>query len=341
MASVMVLVMASVMVLVMGDGDGDDVIPPEIITKLHQITLNRHHLICHSDVTNSFYSLPLDQNLQNPKKLNLHLPHAFFFHGSCNGLVLCSTSSAHFLNAHSLVVFNPTTKELVQLPECGFDKIINMLECDVMYAFGYDARTDDYKVVTFCYIHNNIDVYIYSLRSKRWTRPVVVNCPCDHSHPHSNGKTSPVVFVNGIIHWIAYKGPYCAPVIVGFSLSDETFTEVPSPKGVDIVRTSDCALVVVGEKLGVFLNDEVWLMSEYGVRESWFKISICGFDEIPMVDPVILDEDGKIVLVSGGLVRIYDVEEKCFCKSIDVSGNVEGLKVKGAYVESLVSPKFI
>ncbi|XP_076895721.1 F-box/kelch-repeat protein At3g06240-like [Bidens hawaiensis] len=262
------------------------------------------------------------------------MPHPFFFHGSCNGLVLAST--LHSVTPRSLVLFNPTTKELVELPECGFEKLIHMFECDVMYAFGYDSRTDDYKVVTFYYIDNNIDVYIYSLRSRCWSRPVVVGCPRDHSHPHYNGKSSPVVFVNGIVHWIAYNGEYCAPVIAAFSLSDEAFTEVPFPTEVDITCTSDCALLVVGEKLGVCLEDEVWLMNEYGVRESWWKISVHGFDEIPMV----LYEDGKIALVSSGLVWMYDVEGKCFCKIFDVSGDVKGLKVKGAYVESLVSPKF-
>ncbi|KAK9052806.1 hypothetical protein SSX86_029436 [Deinandra increscens subsp. villosa] len=312
--------------------------------KIHQNTSNRHHLISDSH-HNSLYSLPLiNQNDEKPKNLSLLFPHAYLFilHGSCNGLVFGSIDD--FIGNNSLVVLNPTTNELIELPESGYEMLNNLLEIDIMYGFGYDSVTDDYKVVTVSYFHynylippDNMSVHVYSLRNNTWRW--VVDSPYDHSH----GKSLPAVFVNGSLHWIANKCYDHLPVIVAFSLADEGFSEVPSPNlgnDVDIMSKSDCKLVVFGEKLGVFLEDEVWVMNEYGVRESWSRILIRGLNEIPVVEPKIFYEDGKILLVSGDRMWIYDVEEESFCKTVDVSRNIEGLKVKGSYVESLVSPKF-
>ncbi|KAJ0427924.1 putative F-box domain-containing protein [Helianthus annuus] len=319
---------------------------PQFI-KHHQNTLNHHHLICNSHNT-SLYSLPINpdnQSDQTPKNITCLSPHTdiFIFHGSCNGLVLCSTDDC--INCHSLVVFNPTTRELVTIPESGYDVISNLLEIDIMYGFGYDSVTDDYKVVTVSYFHYNylvapgdMCVCVYSLGEGNWRR--VDDSVYDHSH----GRSLPGVLVNGVLHWVACRGSDGLRVIVGFSLADETFSEVASPefgdRG-DVLSKRECRLVVVGETLGVFFGDVVWVMNEYGVRESWVEIVMCGIDEIPVGDPEIFYEDGRIVLVSGGVMWIYDVEGKAFCESIDISRKVKGLKVKGSYVESLVSPKFI
>lgn len=315
---------------------------PQFI-KHHQNTLNRNQLICAS-FSSSLYSLPCNQLEENPKKLSSELPHAdiFIFLGSCNGLVLGFAED--FVNAHSLVVFNPTTTKFVELPESGYEMVNKLLEIDIMYGFGYDASTDDYKVVTISYFRynfmrrpDNMFVHIYSLRNNTW------KCGIDSPYDHSHGRSLHGVFVNGFLHWIANKGSNRVPVIVAFNLADETFGEVPLPNldcHVDIMSKSSCKLVAFGEKLGLFMEDSVWLMNEYGVRESWSEILIHGLHEIPMIERKIFYEDGKLLLVSSGLIWIYDVEEGSFCRTIDISRNVTGLKVKGGYVESLVSPKF-
>lgn len=314
---------------------------PEFINR-HQNTHNRNHLICDSD-DGSLYSLPLNQQDEKPNKLNLQLPHSevFIFHGSCNGLVLCSSDD--FVSDHSLVVFNPTTKDMIELPQSSYEKINNLLEIDIMYGFGYDSVSDDYKVVTISYFHYNylippdsMSVHVYSFRSNTWKW--VVDSPYDHSH----GKSLPGVFVNGFVHWIGVKGSDGLPVIVAFSLANETFSEVPSPKmgnGVEVMCKSDCRLVGLGEKLGMFMEDEVWVMNEYGVRESWSKILIGGVNEVPVVEPKIFYDNGKILMISGNLMLMDDVKEGSFCGTTDISRDIKGLKVKGSYVESLVSPK--
>ncbi|XP_076908590.1 F-box/kelch-repeat protein At3g06240-like [Bidens hawaiensis] len=320
---------------------------PQFI-KTHQSTLNRHHMLCNHHNT-SLYSLTFNpHHLNNINNKNKPMdPHVgmLIFHGSCNGLVLACKDDA--IDTHSLVVGNPTTSEFVNIPEPGCEALSNMLDIDIVYGFGYDAASDDYKVVTVSYYHysylippNDMSVHVYSVRNNTWTQPV--DSPFDHSDGNVQNMHVPGVFVSGCLHWIACKGEFRVPVIAAFSLADEVFRELPLPGSVGVESMRGCKVVVVGEKLGMFLKDEVWLMNEYGVRESWLKIRIRGFDEIPMtVDPTIIYEDGKIVLVSDdGRIRMYDVEKECFCESVDISRNVKGFKVKGVYVESLVSPKF-
>ncbi|KAI3728168.1 hypothetical protein L6452_16799 [Arctium lappa] len=318
---------------------------PQFI-KTHQTTQIRNHLIFVS-YDHSLYSLPFHHHepqsvVSKPKKLRFDSHHVVFtLYGCCNGLVL--VSAHNFDGVHSLVVLNPTTRETVELPESKFEVISNWSEIEIVYGFGYDSLADDYKIVTISYFHNHylippesMSVHVYSLRTNTWRW--VIDSPYDFSY----GRFVSGVFVDGFLHWIAKKGCDLLPVIVGFSLADERFIELPSPclcNGVDIMTRNDCKLVVLGGKLGVFLDGEVWLMNRYGVKESWMKISIYGLDGIPMVEPMFLDEKGKILLVSRNVMLIYDVEERTLCKSVNTSQKLKDLKVRGTYIESLVSPK--
>ncbi|PWA13673.1 F-box associated interaction domain-containing protein [Artemisia annua] len=167
------------------------------------------------------------------------------------------------------------------------------------------------------------DVYVYSLRSDTWTK--VSNSPFDH---YSYDEIFPGVFVNGFLHWIAckdsdYGGDH--GVIAAFGLADEKFCEVPSPyfylyNDVNFLSVKDCKLVALGEKLAIFDHEEgvVWLMNEYGVKESWTKIVVHGFSESRMVEPMIFYDNGKIVFVNGKLEVLNHAEEKCLGKSHDV-----------------------
>nr|XP_043607670.1 F-box/kelch-repeat protein At3g06240-like [Erigeron canadensis] len=319
--------------------------------KTHRNTLNQNHLIFISN-NYSLYSLPSHQNheenvLLKPTKIQLELPHVEFnLQGSCNGLVLVSADDFDY--DHTLVVFNPTTREFVELPVSGYEMVDDLLEIDIMYGFGYDSVADDYKVVTISYFHYNylispdvMSVHVYSLRTNTWKS--VIDSPYDHSH----GKSLSGVFVNGFLHWIAKEkggSDHHLSVIVAFSIADEKFSQVPLPtyEGDDIMSKNDCKLVALGEKLAIFLEMEgvVWLMDEYGLGESWTKIIINGFNEVPLVEPMIFDENGKFLLASRDLILMYNVKERTFCNSLDISWNQKYVKIRGTYVESLVSPKF-
>jgi hypothetical protein len=87
------------------------------------------------------------------------------------------------------------------------------------------------------------------------------------------------------------------------------------------------------------VKGDVWLMNEYGVEKSWTKIVVHGFNEIPIVTHKVFYDNGKVLFLTSDLLLIYDVEERTFCKSVDISYMNISYFIS-AYAESLVSPKF-
>ncbi|GKA26997.1 F-box associated domain containing protein [Tanacetum coccineum] len=275
-------------------------------------------------------------------KDELHKHHLIFWNGSCNGLVLACAFNPYLDLIHTFFVSNLTTRDCVEFPVCWHEFSNVRDECSVT-GFGYDSVKDDYKVVTISKssLQRVNDVHVYSLRSNTWRK--LSNSPYEHSSNWCGNKRKRLsgVFVNGFLHWIAGKDSDHG-VIVAFSLADEKFSEVPDWKNyADILSGSDCLLVALGEKLAIFrsVKGEVWLMNEYGVKESWTKIVLHGFDKITNVEPVIFYNNGKLVVVTHDpMMMIYDLEQETFCKSVEISEKIY-TRVKCAYVESLVSPK--
>ncbi|KAK9052805.1 hypothetical protein SSX86_029435 [Deinandra increscens subsp. villosa] len=315
---------------------------PQFI-KTHQATLNRKHFITQLD-SSSLFSLPFNYPKQaailTPTELHLDLNpdrpeiDMFTFHGSCNGLILVSGHDVD--GGHTLLVINPVTTELLEIPETDYD----FPSIDIVFGFGYDSVTDDYKVVTISFSPpeeippDEVSMDVYSLKTNTWSRDV-----CDFPYDHTSRKSYSGVFVNGFLHWIAKKdsfGDDGLRVIVAFSLADEKLSELALPES-----CKKKLFLVSGEKLGVFMGGELWVMDEYGVPGSWKKIVIHGFDKDPDKDPdgerepVVFYEDGYVVVVSGNRVSMYDIEGR-LCRRI----NGKNFEVRGVCVESLVSPKF-
>ncbi|XP_023730685.1 F-box/kelch-repeat protein At3g06240 [Lactuca sativa] len=158
-------------------------------------------------------------------------------------------------------IWNPSISDVSTLPRYSMPSI-----CDdpirILFRFGFDPKTDDYKVVklasflqppsfmdpivaailgtNFFVVKEWLQVEVYSMRKGSW-----------------KGKEQ---------------------TIVAFDLGLETFCEIPVP---DFVRDFSLykrfnALGVLGGKLCVMscVEDgecEVWVMDEYGVAESWVK----------------------------------------------------------------------
>ncbi|GKA47854.1 F-box associated domain containing protein [Tanacetum coccineum] len=322
---------------------------PEFIKK-HQKTLNQNHLLFLSKYYTP-YSLPFIHHgeISRPTELlfKSHDPDLFTFHGSCNGLVFASVWDSY--NVHVFVIFNPTTRDLVELPKPG-NESRNVYNVHKLYGFGYDSVTDDYKSVAISFEDYNCLfrryhrddkmtlVNVYSLKSNTWRQVTDL--------PYGHGKCLSLfgVFVNGFLHWIVKNRSNKSLVIVAFSLADEKFSEVPLPKFCNdvgiMMSNTDCKLVDLGEKLAIFFQTEgeIWLMNEYGVNEYWTKIVVHGFNEIPMVRPMLFYDNGKLVFVTCDLMITYDLQERAFCKSSAIVSNVKLFMVISAYVESLVSP---
>ncbi|GKD05158.1 F-box associated domain containing protein [Tanacetum coccineum] len=251
-----------------------------------------------------------------------HIPELsiYIFIGSANGLVIASGYD-HRRSFSTFVVLNLMTKDSVVLP----NYMKHQKRVEGALGFGYDSMTDDYKVVAIFHTKSSSNVYVYSLRTYNWRR--LSDSPYNHSLISWDRRG---VFVNGFVHWIARKAS--ASVIVSFSLADETFSEVPSPSQYNNnghgLRYYTCRLVALGDKLAIVSEGGlVWLMNEYGLKKSWTKIVVHGYNETTMIEP-------ENLFATHDLTRIYYHEEGSFPNSGDFCRRLES-----TFVESLVSPK--
>ncbi|OMP00103.1 hypothetical protein COLO4_12911 [Corchorus olitorius] len=149
--------------------------------------------------------------------------------------------------------------------------------------FGYDSLSNDYKVVFW---YNNKDqndddeqqlAEVYTLGMNCWRQ---VERP-DHDIRIPYGYHEPPAFLNGVIHWLGYKRRHTDPklkLVISFNVSSEEFQWFPLPdyvvkdaRTVEINVFKDM-LCVVNSVMGTDkLNYDIWVMSEYGVQESWTK----------------------------------------------------------------------
>ncbi|PWA63771.1 F-box associated interaction domain-containing protein [Artemisia annua] len=171
---------------------------------------------------------PITRNYLYPMSsfplLETYGDHRIEIVGSCNGL-LCIIE-----RGVTLIIYNPSTKELNTLPR-PTDLIIQ--EGFVQkYAFGYDESTDDYKVVALSFLRRTLFslndnsqklVKIYSLKTGKWKS---INDFHDVLTTPNNG-----LFLNGALHWVGSKdrSVRSSRTIVSLDLAKETYGEISQP----------------------------------------------------------------------------------------------------------------
>ncbi|KAL0414712.1 UNVERIFIED_CONTAM: F-box protein CPR1 [Sesamum radiatum] len=268
--------------------------------------------------------------------------------GSCDGLVLM------LLDDFEKFLVNPITLQMVKVPKSPL--ALKRKESFSMHGFGYDSSSDDYKVVTLSYYdtnnqHRSNDTFVdvYSVKRGVWKR--VDSSPYDHvvpplPHWAMYEKTlCPGVFLNGAIHWLARsRKPGFPSVISAFNLAQEVFVEIPAPGGVDVQMFVLHKLAVLGGCLCLIDAREngrmdVWTMKEYGLRESWTKLSIdCEWE---FVKPLCLIGDEEVVLVTHfDKLIVYNRREGTF-RDMVVEGAPGDATDGCAFMGSLVSPALL
>ncbi|XP_071699990.1 F-box/kelch-repeat protein At3g23880-like [Rutidosis leptorrhynchoides] len=212
---------------------------------------------------NVLYDKPINAiELDYPLK---HLQKSVWIVGVCNGL-LCIA-----IDEDKLFIWNPSTRRSNRLPYCGFEPGPGWY---VMYGFGYDTSTDDYKVVGIPCVHDTRSEYdtkvkIYSLKTGNWK---ILD-----DFPHKTLLNDDGKFSNGALHWVGrrYLWPSYSWTIVSVDLGNESYGEVPQP----VYDEGDkyLTLGVLDEKLCVVCDyrgkcADVWVMKVYGEQDSWTKL---------------------------------------------------------------------
>ncbi|KAJ0800166.1 putative F-box domain-containing protein [Helianthus annuus] len=236
--------------------------------------------------------------------------------GTCHGLVCLSNLPFD----RFIVLWNPATQKYKVI----LTPMVYPSSSNVLIAFnqvGYDHVNDDYKVVrliqTGGYVWLNSMVFVYSLKLNMW-RSVEQRFPYYFNLALCQGQG---VCVNSALHWVVSKKPHLGnDLLVSFDLASQSFQLVPHPEcfNSDMVTSlgvlGGCLCVVGYRELR---SIDVWVMGEYGVKESWSKLVALTLGNVSRcvflsVRPITYLKNGKEVVleVNQQWFEIYDIEKK-------------------------------
>ncbi|CAK8567922.1 unnamed protein product [Lathyrus sativus] len=159
----------------------------------------------------------------------------------------------------------------------------------------------------------------------------------------------PGVFVSGTVNWLADDVSGCSlSITVSLDLKTELYQNLPQPYlekgyftlGLGVIR--DCLCIFA--KTDMFLN--VWIMKEFGNKESWTKSHGIPYVEIPGVvhfytKVVYISEDDQVLIDGHEWIHlnlrlaVYNAKTGTF--KIPKIPNINRLEPK-VFIGSLISP---
>ncbi|XP_050283006.1 F-box/kelch-repeat protein At3g23880-like isoform X2 [Quercus robur] len=262
---------------------------------------------------------------------NVVLPLSFSYLrliGSVNGLFcLCEEEQ--------IILWNPCIRKFITLPKTN---------SEVINGFGFDARTNDYKVVSIAPKPRPL-VEVYSLKDSAWRKtsagdslsPGIMFQCC-------NG----AAFINGAVHFqvtdrINTRGLEVCPFILSFDFGDEVFRMISLPES---ILRSQLQFEIFGFRgslslvcyTRMFSNScSIWVMKEYDVVKTWSKL--CTVDLCGVIRRVLgVRKNGHVIveadLKTDAKLFSYDPQSKQV-KNLGIYGQSFN-SCADNYVESLV-----
>ncbi|XP_026378851.1 F-box/kelch-repeat protein At3g06240-like [Papaver somniferum] len=234
------------------------------------------------------------------------------------------------------------------LPEDISQEIL--LRLPVRYLLRFKS-IDDYKLVRVERfeefdrpVKESFEVEVYTLGTDLWRKIGNVSCKFE--------KHQPGVLVNGALHWFVISCVEQLKVLVSFDIANERFVEVPLPKErltypeepledakyeKHVAELGGC-LCLVFHVFGVRVD--VWVMQEYGVRESWTKsFTITEVQEtITKTFNLRLKwsfGNNKILLQGDDKLILYDQKSDRYWKLAVCQTNSDAVKVKEEQEDSM------
>jgi F-box interacting protein len=184
------------------------------------------------------------------------------------------------------------------------------------YGFGYDSQSDDYKVLRAVEFRGadfdwiGTEAKLYSLKSNSWRKVP--------DFPYRIPRTREwAVHVNGALHTIVFLSESGQSILAFDIRTDKTYI-VPKPE--KLVSIGDLRLYALEGCLCLLSpfkkhGTEVWIMKEYGVKESWTRLlSIAPPRVEPYTNlcPVAISKNGDEVLLNLNEEKLvwYDLRRK-------------------------------
>ncbi|XP_026410066.1 F-box protein At3g07870-like [Papaver somniferum] len=273
---------------------------------------------------------------------------AFNILGSCYGLICLglfretASETNNFKEIHHICVWNPKTREYKKIPiPRNFNHTIFNV---VNYRFGYDSLVDHFKFVRI--IHrkksNHSKLEVYTLGSGLWK--TIEKIPYLF---HKTKREHPGLLLNGALHWLGgttTKNPssFSSKVIASFDIINERLIDVSIPeetmqryKHVGVL--TDC-LCLISSSTDSF---DVWVMLDYGVKESWTKKFIVFNANV--LNPLWI-QNGELLMITYHNFVSYDPKDGKFEDVLVFAPKKDNIKMRNSdnasycyYVESLVS----
>ncbi|XP_050232860.1 F-box/kelch-repeat protein At3g06240-like [Mercurialis annua] len=304
---------------------------------------SKQQLVLHSD--NVSFSEHKELDLRSFYIVSApHVEFLFDIVGSYNGLVCLSDQ-----RFNRLILWNPAIGKFITT------SLWEDYDRTVIVGFGFDSKNIDYKVVRISYGYTNSGapskliqpfVEIFELSSSSWKTVTV-----KHLNYVVRAYQYPT-YLNGVVHWFAqiYSGISRKLIIASFDLSNEAFEELMLPDALpDQSDYINLSLTVYHQKFAIIQYEQwklgkfnslyfekccIWVMKEYGVRESWTKQLTIDLENHGGSSSVLNFQGNGSILVEerDGSIASYDPETK----------KVTSLGVRGSnfqvysYIESLI-----
>jgi F-box interacting protein len=195
--------------------------------------------------------------------------------------------------------------------------------------FGYDAVTNDYKVVRLVTLSDQHQKFhewptlfqVYSLATGSWSRLRSDLPPCQLFGCPAQA------FVNGALHWsaICRRNDAFNYFVLTFDVGSEVFREIMLPKSLKCDPSLALRISVSGDgkSIAIFTDWrkshsdyflDIWVMKEYCVEKSWTKLMILSA-QIPqrnLPKALCLRKIGEVLVLedSHELVSLHLVSRK-------------------------------
>lgn len=243
------------------------------------------------------------------------------------GLILLRVFTEPFSSPciNTFILWNPTIRKY-KVFECYYT-----LGSNPGFGICYDSLIDSYKVVFVCQCSGASG--LFDVKNESWSS---VDKPLSTNLYKSQG-----VFANGMLHWVLVRRVNFITILC-FDVMEAEFKELLHPVEYDNGQLYEIGLAVWRGQLCVYncytnsKGVKIWVMEEYGKKESWTNLMV-----IPNTENVIylkvlsFTEKGEVVLeLDKRELVIYNPSETTF-RTAGRSNCINGWTVV-THLESLV-----
>ncbi|CAH1423963.1 unnamed protein product [Lactuca virosa] len=272
-----------------------------------------------------FYKLPVNTQFESS---------SYTVIGSVNGLICFYYKS--YNDDYLIHIWNPSLSAVLTLPPYSLSTRISK---KIYLRFGFDPKTDDYKVVKFTSLFQPCNEVakgeVYSMRKGSWEL-ISQRLP---PHVISNQNKVDVDDIDSYLHWLFYIDKEMkARTIVAFDLGAETFCEIPLPDSIldythwyNVVGVLSGKLCVISRGKGG--KCEVWVMEEYRVAASWVKRHVFSHLSGGIIPYGITLHNEFLLKVDGGFCLYDPISAKN--KTFEIKGRIHITEIV-EYIDSLV-----